>query len=75
VGATTAVRRPWRGRPGQVEEEYRLTASHGTTELTQRIRAWPRRPFRVFQPLIARQLQSLIPADLARLQQLAEQPQ
>ena len=58
--------------PVRFEEEYRLTASQGATELTQSIKAWPRGPFRLLQPLIARQLQSLIPADLGRLKHLAE---
>ena len=58
--------------PVRFEEEYRLTARQGTTEFTQSIKAWPRGPFRLVWPLIARQLESLIPADLGRLKQLAE---
>jgi len=58
--------------PVRFEEEYRLTASEGTTGLTQSIRAWPRGPFGLLRPLIERQLGSLLPADLARLKQLAE---
>jgi uncharacterized protein YndB with AHSA1/START domain len=57
--------------PVRFEEEYRL-AGQGTTELAQSIKAWPRGPFRYAQPLIARQLESLLPADLGRLKHLAE---
>jgi hypothetical protein len=58
--------------PVRFEEEYRLTVSDNATGLTQSIKAWPRGPFRLTQPLIRRQLSALIAADLARLKQLAE---
>jgi len=59
--------------PVRFEEEYRLTASGRATGLTQSIKAWPRGPFRLFQPLIERQLRGLIAADLGRLKQLVEE--
>jgi uncharacterized protein YndB with AHSA1/START domain len=58
--------------PVKFQEEYRLAAGQGTTELTQSIKAWPRGPFRLVQPMIARQLESLLPADLGRLKHLVE---
>ena len=58
--------------PVRFEEEYRLTGGEGTTGLTQSIKAWPRGPFGLLRPVVARQLQSLLPADLDRLKQLAE---
>jgi hypothetical protein len=63
--------------PVRFEEEYRLaggdgTTGQGTTELTQSIKAWPRGPFGLLRPVVARQLQGLLPADLGRLKQLAE---
>jgi hypothetical protein len=72
VGTAAAIRRTRRGRPVRFEEEYHLAAGQDTTTLTQAITAWPRGPFRLIQPLIARQLQALIAADLGRFKQLAE---
>ena len=59
--------------PVRFEEEYRLTARDGGTELTQTIRATPRGPFGPLRPLFARLLSRMLPAGLARLKQLAEQ--
>jgi Polyketide cyclase / dehydrase and lipid transport len=57
--------------PVRFEEEYQLSGVGGSTELTQSIRAWPRGPFRVVEPLIRRQLRPLIASDLERLRALA----
>jgi uncharacterized membrane protein len=61
-----------RGTAGPVrfEEEYHLSGDDGSTELTQSIRAWPRGAFRVFEPLIRRQLRRLIASDLERFRAL-----
>jgi len=59
--------------PVRFEEEYRLADGQGTTDLTQSVRAWPRGAFGLLQPLVTRQLKSLLPADLARLKRLAEE--
>jgi carbon monoxide dehydrogenase subunit G len=61
-----------RGTAGPVrfEEQYRLDAAGQSTELTQSIRAWPRGPFRVLEPVVKRQLSRLIASDLQQLKTL-----
>jgi hypothetical protein len=56
--------------PVRFEEEYQLSGDDDSTELTQSIRAWPRGAFRVFEPLIRRQLRRLIASDLERFRAL-----
>jgi Polyketide cyclase / dehydrase and lipid transport len=56
--------------PVRFEEKYELSDASGSTDLTQSIRASPRGPFRIIEPLIARQLRRLIASDLERFKAL-----